>query len=57
MVIVPVAAIVAFGLWTGYESVAGKNVSVLNAILLSVGSLLVTVGGAFVWASLKRRRR
>jgi hypothetical protein len=51
VVIVPAAAIIAFGLWTGYESVAGKGVSVLGAILLSVGSLVLTVAVAFVWAS------
>jgi hypothetical protein len=51
VVIVPVAAIIAFGLWTGYEAVAGKGVSVFEAFLLSVGSLLLTVGLAFAWAS------
>ena len=51
IVIVPVAAILAFGLWTGYESVAGEGVSVAKALLLSAGSLALTVGLAFVWAS------
>ena len=51
VVIVPVAAVVAFGLWTGYEAVAGKGVSVLEAVLMSVGSLALTIGLAFVWAS------
>jgi hypothetical protein len=51
VVIVPVAAVIAFGLWIGYESVAGRGVSVLMAILTSVGSLALTVGLAFVWAA------
>lgn len=51
VVIVPVAAILAFGLWTGYEAVAGKGVSVLEAVLTSVGSLALTVGLAFAWAA------
>ena len=51
VVIVPAAAIIAFALWTGYESVAGEGVSVLQAILLSVGSLALTLGLAFAWAA------
>ncbi len=51
VVILPVAAVIAFGLWTGYESVAGEGVSVLTAILLSAASLAFTVGLAFVWAA------
>ena len=57
IVIVPAAVIIAFGLWTGYESVAGAGVSVLGAILMSVGSLVLTVGLAFVWASRRGRKR
>jgi len=57
VVIVPVAAIVAFGLWTGYESMAGTGASVLEAILMSAGSLALTVGIAFVWASRRGRKR
>ena len=57
VVIVPVAAIIAFGLWTGYESMAGTGVSVLGAILMSAGSLALTVGLAFVWASRRGRKR
>jgi len=57
IVIVPVAAIIAFGLWTGYESMAGTGASVLEAILMSVGSLVLTVGLAFVWASRRGRKR
>jgi len=57
VVIVPVAAVIAFGVWTGYESYAGRGVSVLGALLLSVASLLFTVGLAFVWASRRNGRR
>jgi hypothetical protein len=55
VVIVPAAAVLAFGLWTGYEAVAGQGVSLLQAILLSAGSLALTVGLAFVWAGLHGR--
>jgi hypothetical protein len=57
VVIVPVAAIVAFGLWSGYESVAGQGVSTFEAMLLSVGSLALTVGLAFAWAARRGGRR
>lgn len=57
VVILPVAAIIAFGLWTGYESVAGTGVSVLGAILMSVASLAGTIGLAFVWASRRGNKR
>jgi uncharacterized membrane protein len=56
VVIVPAAAVIAFGLWTGYESVAGVGVSVLEAILMSIGSLALTVGIAFVWAARRHGR-
>ena len=55
VVIVPVAAVIAFGLWTGYEAYAGQGVSVLGALLLSAGSLAFTVALAFVWASRRGR--
>jgi hypothetical protein len=56
-VIVPLAAIVAFGLWTGYEQGVGSGMSAGFAILMSIGSLAGTVGLAFVWARLASRKR
>ena len=56
VVIVPVAAVIAFGLWTGYESMAGTGASAVEAILMSVGSLALTVGLAFAWAARRGRR-
>lgn len=56
-VIVPVAAIVAFGLWTGYEQGIGSGMSAGAAGLMSVGSLVITVGLAFAWAAFRRKRR
>jgi cation transporter-like permease len=54
VVLIPVAVIVAFGLWTGYESGAAQGLSVFEAAMISVGSLALTVGLAFVWASRRR---
>lgn len=55
-VFVPLAAILAFGLWAGYEEGVGSGMSVGVALLMSLGSLALTVGIAFVWASMRRRR-
>ncbi len=57
IVIVPVAAIVAFGLWTGYEQGVGSGMSIGTAIMLSVVSLGATIGGAFVWSAMRRGSR
>lgn len=53
---VPIAAIVAFALWTGYEQGVGSGLSVGAALLMSLGSLAITVGIAFAWAAMRRRR-
>jgi len=55
-VIVPVAAILAFGLWTGYEQGVGSGMSAGAALLMSLGSLALTIGITFVWASMRRRK-
>ena len=57
VVIVPVAAILAFGLWTGYEQGVGTGMSIGAAIILSVASLGATIGAAFVWAAMRRGTR
>ena len=53
IVIVPVALVVGFGLWTGYYQFPG---SPLVKLLFSMASLALTVGLAFLWAGLRRRR-
>jgi len=53
---VPVAAIVAFALWTGYEQGVGSGMSVGAALLMSLGSLAITIGIAFAWAAMRRRK-
>lgn len=55
-VIVPLAAILAFGLWTGYEQGVGSGMPVGLAVLMSVASLAGTVGLAFVWAKMNRKK-
>lgn len=56
VVIVPVALVIAFGLWTGYESAVGTKMTPLMAALTSIGSLAMSVGTAFVWARMKGRK-
>lgn len=56
-VIVPLAAVVAFGLWTGYEQGVGSGMSAGLSALLSVVSLAGTIGIAVVWARLRSHKR
>ena len=53
IVIVPVTLVVAFGVWTGYYQFPG---SPAIKLLLSIGSLALTVGLAFLWAGIRRKR-
>lgn len=55
-VIVPVAAIAVFGLWTGYEMGVDSGMTVASALLMSVVSLVVTIGAAFAWAAMRRKK-
>ena len=54
-VLIPVGAILAFGLWTGYEQAVGGGMSAGIAALVSVVSLVATVGLAFLWAAMRRK--
>ena len=54
-VLIPVGAILAFGLWTGYEQGVGGGMSAGVAALVSVASLVATVGLAFLWAAMRRK--
>jgi hypothetical protein len=52
VVLVPLALILGWGLWTGYEQFPGMSVGM--RLLASAGSLLFTVGLAFLFV---RKRR
>ncbi len=56
LVLVPVAALGAFALWTGYEQGVGSGLSAGVALLVSLGSLALTIGVVFAWASMRRRK-
>ena len=53
IIIVPVALIVAWGMWTGYEQFSGP---VIVRLALSAGSLLLTVGVTFILVGRRRHR-
>lgn len=55
IVLVPLALLVAFALWTGYEQVVGTGGSRTVAVLSSVGSVVVTI--VVVWAMARRKKR
>jgi hypothetical protein len=48
IIIVPVALIVGWGLWTGYEQFGGSGMSVGQKLLYSALSLVATVVATFV---------
>jgi hypothetical protein len=48
IIIVPVALIVGWGLWTGFEQFNGSGLSVGQKLLYSALSLVATVGAAFI---------
>jgi hypothetical protein len=54
IIIVPVALIVGWGLWTGYEQFSGSGMTVGQKLLYSALSLVVTVAGAFMFTSRHR---
>lgn len=56
VIIVPIVAIIAFALWTGYEESVGSGTSAWVALLLSVGSLALTIGGAVLWVGMRKRK-
>ena len=55
VVLVPLAALVAFALWTGYLQVVGSGGSKSIAIVSSIGSVILTIGMLFLMASRKKR--
>lgn len=54
IVLVPIALVVAWGLWTGYEQFPGMPPMV--RIGLSAGSLVLTFLVAWIWFGLRKRR-
>jgi len=56
-VLVPVAAILAFALWTGYLQGVDTGMSTGGAVMISIVSLVATIGGAYVWWLMARRKR
>ncbi|HEY5540262.1 MAG TPA: hypothetical protein VIL41_02280 [Coriobacteriia bacterium] len=55
VVILPIAAVLAFGLWTGVEQFQGSYMSFGAKLGWSVLSLTMTVGAAFLWFGLRKR--
>ena len=54
IIIVPVAAILAFGLWSGYAQFSGSGMSFVAKVGASVLSLAFTVGSAFLFFGSRR---
>jgi hypothetical protein len=54
IVIVPIALIVGWGVWTGYEQFSGSGMSMLAKLALSFGSLVLTFGGAYLWTAMHK---
>jgi hypothetical protein len=55
IVIVPVALVVAWGLWTGMEEFSGSGMPWIAKLGWALFSLALTVGGAFLFAGSRRR--
>ena len=56
IIIVPVALVIGWGLWSGYEQFSGSGMSVLAKLALSAGSLVLTFGLAYLLIGLRRHR-
>lgn len=54
IVIVPIALVVGWGMWTGYEQFSGSGMSVVAKLALSFGSLVLTFGGTYVWVAMHK---
>jgi hypothetical protein len=57
IIIVPVALIVGWGIWSGMAEFDGSGMSWFTKLLWSLGSLALTVGGVFFFAGLHKRRK
>jgi hypothetical protein len=56
VVVVPVAIVVGWGLWAGYEESASNGNGGWTGLGISAGSLVATVVATFVWVRMRRRR-
>ncbi|MDR3686020.1 MAG: hypothetical protein P4L93_03550 [Coriobacteriia bacterium] len=56
IIIAPVALILAWGIWSGMAEFGGSGMSWIAKLFWSLFSLLLTVGGAFLYAGLHKRR-
>lgn len=57
IIILPVAVILAWGIWSGMEEFSGSGMSWMAKLSWSLVSLAVTIGGAFFFSRMGRRRR
>ena len=56
IIIVPIAVVLWWGIWSGMAEFDGSGMSWVAKLGWSVGSLVVTVGGVFFWARIRKRR-
>jgi len=56
IIVAPVALILAWGIWSGMAEFGGSGMSWIAKLFWSLFSLALTVGGAFFWAGLHKRR-
>jgi hypothetical protein len=56
IIIVPIAVVLWWGIWSGMAEFDGSGMSWMAKLGWSVGSLVVTVGGVFFWARIRKRR-
>jgi len=54
IIIVPVALVIGWGMWTGYEQFSGSGMSVLAKVALSFGSLVLTFGVTFMLVAMHK---
>ena len=57
IIIVPVALILGWGIWSGVEEFSGSDMPFVAKLGWSLLSLAMTVGGAFMWSRMRHRRR
>jgi hypothetical protein len=56
IVIMPVALIFGWGMWSGYEQFSGSGMSVLAKLALSAGSLVLTFGVTYLLLGMRKHR-
>jgi hypothetical protein len=56
IIILPVAVVLAWGIWSGMEQFSGSNISFVAKLGWALLSLAMTIGGAFLLAGRRRHR-